>query len=495
MQNPTARRVRFVILIAFVAVLVWLLRAPEATAPASSDDANRSAGSSVRRSEASPDDRPETVPATRRESLVPMQKNRLDSFFIPAVSGHKLTVTEALVRLDQAFSDACRSSRVERPPLTLEARGDPGRLLTFSLAGSTFSSNLRHLAALAEMEVMQTGRPRNGFVLVMAPPRDGPAEVIIHDPVVFARGFREMGGMVARPEFTPPFFRSSHEPEDVPPTLTEWREILRRSGLCQDSGIDCQQDEYGNLRITGSAADLRRVESAKVLVAESRSQMKVTTRLLAADSAIVAPGEVQEERQNQLFMREMAQKKGTDLMTLPSVTMLQNQPVNLEIIKERKTDGQPDWTGVKFAINARFAGWRIAGNPHCEIRSADSEGFSAMGGRGILVKSGETATLPLTSPEKAGWLCLVTIQRIDATGRPLDSPPEREQESPPPTDSAATPPAAATPYPSAKAVPGTPGMVFSPHSQKIVDVRGMPPGTLVADPTFPEAEKKYFRVP
>lgn len=47
----------------------------------------------------------------------------------------------------------------------------------------------------------------------------------------------------------------------------------------------------------------------------------------------------------------------------------------------------------------------------------------------------------------------------------------------------------------ARAVPGKPGFVFSPFNNKIIDVKGIPSGTLVADPTYPAAEKKYFRVP
>lgn len=44
-------------------------------------------------------------------------------------------------------------------------------------------------------------------------------------------------------------------------------------------------------------------------------------------------------------------------------------------------------------------------------------------------------------------------------------------------------------------MPNQPGFVFSPFSNKIVDVRDIPSGTLVADPTFPAEEKKHFRVP
>jgi hypothetical protein len=45
------------------------------------------------------------------------------------------------------------------------------------------------------------------------------------------------------------------------------------------------------------------------------------------------------------------------------------------------------------------------------------------------------------------------------------------------------------------AVKGKVGFVMSPFNDKIIDVRDLPPGTLVADSTYPSEEKKYFRVP
>lgn len=47
----------------------------------------------------------------------------------------------------------------------------------------------------------------------------------------------------------------------------------------------------------------------------------------------------------------------------------------------------------------------------------------------------------------------------------------------------------------ANKVPGKEGFVFSPFNNKVVDVRDIPSGTLVQDPTYPASEKKYFRVP
>lgn len=49
--------------------------------------------------------------------------------------------------------------------------------------------------------------------------------------------------------------------------------------------------------------------------------------------------------------------------------------------------------------------------------------------------------------------------------------------------------------PVANKVPGKEGFVFSPYNNKVVDVRDIPPGTLVQDPTYTGAGKGYFRVP
>ena len=49
--------------------------------------------------------------------------------------------------------------------------------------------------------------------------------------------------------------------------------------------------------------------------------------------------------------------------------------------------------------------------------------------------------------------------------------------------------------PVATSVPGKPGFVFSPFNNKIIDVSGLPGGSLVADPSYPSEEQKHFRLP
>jgi len=66
---------------------------------------------------------------------------------------------------------------------------------------------------------------------------------------------------------------------------------------------------------------------------------------------------------------------------------------------------------------------------------------------------------------------------------PRETPPPRPQENVRPN------------YPVALKVVGREGFVISPYNKKQIDVSPFASGTLVRDPTYPEEEKKYFRVP
>ncbi len=66
--------------------------------------------------------------------------------------------------------------------------------------------------------------------------------------------------------------------------------------------------------------------------------------------------------------------------------------------------------------------------------------------------------------------------------------PEEENRKPKPT-------VKVTEHPVALAVPERPGFVYSPFNNRVLDVKGVPSGTLVADPQYPATEKKHFYVP
>ena len=85
----------------------------------------------------------------------------------------------------------------------------------------------------------------------------------------------------------------------------------------------------------------------------------------------------------------------------------------------------------------------------------------------------------------------IAQQEDEQNDRPT---PTKERETTP--DSTPKPPAKTTKdYVFAQPIPGKEGFVLSPYNGKQIDVRDIPSGTLVQDPTYPSSEKKYFRVP
>lgn len=79
---------------------------------------------------------------------------------------------------------------------------------------------------------------------------------------------------------------------------------------------------------------------------------------------------------------------------------------------------------------------------------------------------------------------------------PPPTPPVGGKPVPVPTPNTDTPPAP-TPiskYKTAVAIPGKPGFVFNPWTNLEVDVRGVPPGSLVRDPKDANTDHK-FRIP
>ena len=80
--------------------------------------------------------------------------------------------------------------------------------------------------------------------------------------------------------------------------------------------------------------------------------------------------------------------------------------------------------------------------------------------------------------------------------RPAPPEPELHPEpapAPEPEPPVVKPPSG--PRPVAIPVPGKDGFVFSPYNNKVIDVKGFRSGALVADPTYPMSERKFFRVP
>lgn len=97
----------------------------------------------------------------------------------------------------------------------------------------------------------------------------------------------------------------------------------------------------------------------------------------------------------------------------------------------------------------------------------------------VTTKEKNHAAVRPDPPHSAGSEAPAENQRT----RPSQAPPDRVYAKP------------KAEVPVAEALKGKPGFLLSPFNGKIIDVNHIPPGTLVADPTYPVEEKKFFRVP
>jgi hypothetical protein len=110
------------------------------------------------------------------------------------------------------------------------------------------------------------------------------------------------------------------------------------------------------------------------------------------------------------------------------------------------------------------------------------------------IKTGQEDALRKKKQEETGQTAAQSDKPRETPGTPSTTGTDPGAS----TSSNPTPPAPVErrpDYPVANKVPGKDGFVFSPYNNKVVDVRDIPTGTLVQDPTYPASEKKYFRVP
>jgi hypothetical protein len=155
--------------------------------------------------------------------------------------------------------------------------------------------------------------------------------------------------------------------------------------------------------------------------------------------------------------------------------MRDGQESMIEIIREHP-DG---WTGTRLAVEAESVGLAIVSRDTAEYRPDGHPRPYLQGTTHSLLADGESRISQVGRKEDQYLYRVLTLELIDATGRPL----------------AGRDGGLAAPHDFATPVQDSPGFVISPFNGNIVDVREIPSGTLVQDPSYPASEKKYFRVP
>ncbi len=401
--------------------------------------------------------------------------DQLVDFILPVFAGNGATLGESIGLLEEAYREACFRSREKPLPLRITTTEDPQETLTFSLRGKSLTACLKHLAALAGLTVHGQG-PDFELLSDSSPSEPASLEFDKHAPI--KQNLRALAGM-------------EKDDSDV-----DWEPLLRSAGFLREAGSSISTGPNGKLILRGTRAEIDRVSSTLELALESSVQLKFQVRHVTSSTPIDVPRDPLSAVETGKLLKNLAERKETTVNAMPSVLAREGELATIEVIREvPREDGSSDWTGTRQVLSGARTGLKVATNNHSERRPDSTGGPSWNSGSETAAPAGRTVVERLGSKDGEHHYQITTTLPVTATGHPLGETDTAGSEQ---TGSASTEKINAllnNPAPSAKPVPGKAGFVFSPYNNNVVDVNGIPSGTLVMDPSYMSNERKFFRVP
>ena len=455
-----------VVLLAGIAAWAWLRSSPLETEEAAREASNPPSRSPRIEAESQ-------AVASTPSSPAPQARSRLTThipeqwkdFILPSVDITNLSLTDAVAMVVKAYQEACLLSH-ERPlKLEFTVTDAPEHPISCSLKGKSLTAVMDHLAALAGLKMR-----RDGLHMEFIRPSDAGGLTEID--------FRSDGGTKQQIKENLMLGALLDSGESIG--------MFRKNGILRDNSTSLVKSEDGSIRFRGTQSELARLQSWLSVESEPKVQLKFTNQQLVTQDPLDLPAKVLDDTELRQLLKDASAAKGNKLTTAPSVTALDGQNATIEMIRETIQDGTTSWNGVRYSMNASRTGLKVVGKDQSEFRPApgDTSSSSWVGEADLVVYPGQHHIERVSARKGEYQYRIVGL----STQSPTEAPVEGSTVSPPPVTHRGD-------HPVAAAIPEAPGMVYSPFNQKIVDVRDIPSGTLVQDPSSPAAEKKYFRVP
>ncbi len=353
----------------------------------------------------------------RRATHVP---ERLREFLLPPMEIRGLSLQAALAKLLAAYEDACLISG--ESPLRLKFTLPPGfdARVNANLGNSNLDGSIRLLAGLAGLTVR----------------RDG-AEYLFEIPEAFSDG--QPRKIEVPPDFGSQLQRlvgiTSVDSSEVPRSTLQ--ETLARLGILNNPGA---------VRLTGLTLTTPDAKDHAILKAllnsmasDSPIQYRVEPKIVSipAGTDIDIPEGTLDTAGMGVFMRELATRRGVDLLTMPSATARPGETANIDIIREliAPTDAsgqefETHETGVKLGITATGIGFGQQLDVNFSAVTGDIDPATGLAKISVDASIEESAWSPdaaarplvQTHPDGSRILVLVAPTLVDATGRPMKEP-------------------------------------------------------------------------
>jgi hypothetical protein len=342
----------------------------------------------------------------------------LGQFYLPPVHIDGLPLEAALKKLQAAYEEACRETGEMPIQLAFGVPPGPARPLTVKIGTATLDNSIRLLASLSSMKVKRDG---SAYLFELPEETGQPVKKSLPVP----------------PDILSRLKSAAPSPSGDPADLI---------GAFAALGVDL--DPSTRLKFfPGSSTVLLETLSAADEVAVSALigriagdppiQHKLQTRVLelAAGLEWTPPESPQlDEAGLQLLMRELAQIKGVELMTMPSTVTRDGQLAKVEIVRDlispvpgSEAEWRTDKVGVVLDVTPVVLGFGQRVDVGFKATEADIDPETSE------VNIVERASIEDTSftrdtstrlhvetrPDGSRILLLVTPTLIDATGRPV----------------------------------------------------------------------------
>lgn len=326
--------------------------------------------------------------------------HQLKVFYLPPLDFSGITLKEALEQVRAAYIQTCRESGEEPLALVFTLPTGVNPVLTLKTRYRTLESTVHLLAATSKLAVK-----RHGTEFRFATPPHG-------------------NGRVVRREF------------DLPPGINA-ADFLAEIGLVLDADTRLVSTPGSLVVESANAADLAACGSVALSLAmDPPVSQKLTAKLVQLPAGIewqYGDLSLMTDMDVQATMRDLATRKGVDLMTLPSVLAKPEQDAKIEIVRELITQSDDPAGGfethpVGVVLDSNLYPFDLGHQVKSDL-SITSGQVDPANGRAVIEQQADigcesfstdagTIVKVQTHPDGSRTVLMISPLLIDASGKP-----------------------------------------------------------------------------
>jgi len=188
----------------------------------------------------------------------------------------------------------------------------------------------------------------------------------------------------------------------------------------QEAGTRLSGSGY-SLKVSGTQAEVARVQSGMAVAHEPPVQFKISTKLLSVTSPIKQQQVAINEGELQTLIHDLSQQPGTQLTGYPSVTTREGEAETIQMIRANAVN-DPNWTGTIGTYQAERTGFKTTVQDRLEFRPHETKEPGWLGETRSVVSYGDSHLQLMSGRNGVYQYRLLSVTTLDTAARPLPNP-------------------------------------------------------------------------